>query len=207
MTNKQQLIDEILSLEPELKSKEKELTKMLETIIKTKPNVKISESFRNDLRSQLLYSRANSIFKEKKVSYVQIISWFLVWWVTAFSIAWIIWVNFELFKDSEPKATSYMRWVPTNEEIWFKRAMNLEATSMMMADDSEVMEDESFEMAESMIPEAIMEEEIMSISSFESFDENTEVNLESELLQFLKDNNLDIKHLETLLNIISKYIK
>jgi hypothetical protein len=52
--NRKEIIDDILSIEPELKKNRKKLENILEDFILAKPNIEISNEFKKELRHNLL---------------------------------------------------------------------------------------------------------------------------------------------------------
>ena len=93
--NKKEIIDEIISLEPEFEDKREKLEKILNDIIDIKPSVKISADFKENLKSELLqkaHSNSN-IFSNNKSNLLRFITTFLLWWATAFMVVWIFWIN------------------------------------------------------------------------------------------------------------------
>jgi len=190
MTKKQQIIDEILSLEPELKTKEKDLQKLIDIIIKNKPNVKISNNFRNELKTRLLKFDSNTKFTYSKINYFQIITWFFVWWVTAFSVAWIIWINFDTIWElekwlKEPMMMSIEEDFTETEHMWKSKEMSLKSRSSNI-----IMENDAY-ISEGSISDSLIENKI----------------LELELKIFFEKNGIDFKYLDDILDIINTYLE
>lgn len=208
--NNKKILDEIFSLEPELRTKEKELYKIIDTLIETKPNFEISASFRKKLKNKLLNS--NKI-ENTKFNYFQIISWFLVWWLSAFSIAWIMGVNFQSF-DMKNKEKLWEVWIMSasmmSDEIWGTEIMNksnlrwwqrIMTTSM---DEEKPMEELSKVFVDA---EPIEKPMLMMFDDNIVKSENTNELLILELEDFFEKNYIDIKYFDWLLSIILKYIK
>lgn len=234
MSNKQKIIEEILSLEPELKSKEKELTSLIEKIIETKPNIKISESFRINLKNQLLNKGQVNVFNKKKINFVQIFMSFLVWWVTAFSIAWIVWINFDSFENiDKPEmqlwmiSSSMLKWSP---QMLRNSDLPPEISRFVSYTDESNTEIESFSEIDNHLVEdnaylwspatefclenkwKIETEEYQNICVLENWYKceewsyfNWKCRLKIEFTKLIEDNNLDKKYLKIILDIVEKY--
>lgn len=95
--NKKEIIEELLFIEPGLKKNKKKLEKILDDFISAKPDIKISESFKQELKNNLL----NELQKDKKNFYVKnsfiniknTFS-FILWWAIMYSVLWLMWFNF-----------------------------------------------------------------------------------------------------------------
>jgi hypothetical protein len=77
--NKKEIIDEIISLEPELDNDRKKLENILEDIINIKPNVNISSVFKEELKDELLLKiKGNSeVYKNYKYNYLKFFTSFI----------------------------------------------------------------------------------------------------------------------------------
>jgi superfamily I DNA and RNA helicase len=52
--NIKKILEELYAIEPSLREKEEELTKIVKIMIQSKPNIEIDENFKNTLRNQIL---------------------------------------------------------------------------------------------------------------------------------------------------------
>ncbi|MCX6797143.1 MAG: beta-propeller domain-containing protein [Candidatus Doudnabacteria bacterium] len=78
--NMQEILNDLFMIDPELKSKEKEIIPIIEALLKTKPDTKFDENFARQLRAQLLAkaslalppkpSKINNLFFMKKSNYL-----------------------------------------------------------------------------------------------------------------------------------------
>ena len=193
--NKKEIIDEIISLEPELDNDRKKLENILEDIINIKPNVNISSVFKEELKDELLLKiKGNSeVYKNYKYNYLKFFTSFIFWWITAFSLIWIFWINLNLLNidknwnieelsvqqvniDSEPEVIETM---PMWARMWL----------MKMSTESILEEDMLMEEANIMMEEVLV-------------DNN---DLFTELKMYLENLGLDNKIIEKILNIVKKY--
>ncbi len=192
MTNKQQLIDEIISLEPELKNKEKELENIIETIIKTKPNFEISETFRKNLRMQLLGSNEIKASSFTKTNYMQIISWFLAWAVATFWIVSIMWITNTPLEETQIEFKGMTTDVEEAENFIESEAMELFEEQMMP-------EPMIWRISKEKVQDISLEEKLKNY-----FEENKlDMKYLKNISEIMKD--LDEKHLKAILEIINSY--
>lgn len=54
MHNIKKILDELFELEPSLRAREKEVTKMLTVMLETKPDIKMSTEFKKELRDKIM---------------------------------------------------------------------------------------------------------------------------------------------------------
>jgi len=101
--NKKEIIDEIISLEPELNNKREKLENILDDIVNIKPDIKVSSEFKNELKNKLLQriNSKSSIDLNNKTNYWKLFTSFVLWWVTVYSLIWIIWFNLNFEKIDE----------------------------------------------------------------------------------------------------------
>ena len=190
--NRKEIIDDILSIEPELKKNRKKLENILEDFILAKPNIEISNEFKKELRHNLLtkMNYNSNIYKNNRFNSLKYFISFILWWVATFSIMWLVWINLDftdfwntnnieilsIQESSYNGDLSRSRAMPENTEVWL---MKMDAEPMM-----EIQE-------ESMIMKT------------EVFIENNDLFLELET--YLKTLSLSKAIIEEILNIIRKY--
>jgi len=184
--NKNEIIDEIILLEPELVNDRKKLENILKDIINIKPNIEISLEFKNELKEKLLNRiKLNSyVYKNNKYNYLKFFISFIFWWITTFSLLWILWINLD-FLNSNNRINTQELWIV---QMWKTSEIQMQRSIMPMS--SEIS--------------TTMTTDIESISdTVKSLPENTSLN--TELRNYLEKLSLDDKIIEEILNIVKKY--
>lgn len=175
--NIDKILDELILLDPELKSQESRLREILGDIIKNKPIFSISNEFKNNLKNQLLNNFEYKNKKLEKNNYIQIVISFFIWWLTVYSLIWIMWLNVSLLSDQDSLD-------------------NIDTFSVM------TLESEEFN-TEDITPNLMKVD--MGRSMIRSVPDEKS-NLKNILEKYFIDNWISLEYLEGLLNIINEYI-
>ena len=198
---KKEIIDEILLLEPSLSKDRKKLENLLDHIIKIKPNVNISTEFKDSLKEKLLQelNLRTDLYKVKKFNNLKIFLSFILWWVTTFSLVWILWINLNFIKldkviDDIPV---WIEQIQVNEGIGLQRTKSKNVEIWLMKMDADTSIDGSVEMEDSMIMEVNM------AMDAEIFTEKTDLFIELEA--YLETLGLNTEVINKILDIIRKY--
>lgn len=83
------ILEELYEIEPSLKEKESDILKMIHAFMDIKPNVKISQEFKSELKKTILSNIANMEQKNSRVdiiSIIKIISTFLAWGIVTYAV-------------------------------------------------------------------------------------------------------------------------
>jgi hypothetical protein len=141
--NKDEIIDEIISIEPKFKDDRDKLENMLDDIILSKPNVEISSAFKNELKERLLTSIKVKTYNSKKfkINYFKNIASFILWWVATFSMIWFLWINLNFDEVWDTLETDLViEEIAVDEPIKTKMA----SPSLMMMESEPLIDDNNW---------------------------------------------------------------
>jgi len=132
-TNKEEIIDELMLLEPELKNDRKKIETLFDSIIDLKPNVNISSKFKKELKEKLLYKieKKWNLYMKSKYNSLKIIFSFIFWWITTFSLIGLFWINLDLLNINNDKNTDLI-WIEIFEWNNWMMLKNTRAAPMAM---------------------------------------------------------------------------
>ena len=124
---------------------------------------------------------------------------FILWWVTTFSLVWILWINLNFIKldkviDDIPV---WIEQIQVNEGIGLQRTKSKNVEIWLMKMDADTSIDGSVEMEDSMIMEVNM------AMDAEIFTEKTDLFIELEA--YLETLGLNTEVINKILDIIRKY--
>ena len=135
----------------------------------------------------------------KKFNNLKIFLSFILWWVTTFSLVWILWINLNFIKldkviDDIPV---WIEQIQVNEGIGLQRTKSKNVEIWLMKMDADTSIDGSVEMEDSMIMEVNM------AMDAEIFTEKTDLFIELEA--YLETLGLNTEVINKILDIIRKY--
>ena len=135
----------------------------------------------------------------KKFNNLKIFLSFILWWVTTFSLVWILWINLNFIKldkviDDIPV---WIEQIQVNEGIGLQRTKSRNVEIWLMKMDADTSIDGSVEMEDSMIMEVNM------AMDAEIFTEKTDLFIELEA--YLETLGLNTEVINKILDIIRKY--
>ncbi|MFK7780577.1 MAG: hypothetical protein QM490_05595 [Candidatus Gracilibacteria bacterium] len=183
--NKKEIIDEIISLEPELNADRVKLENILEDIINMKPDINISSKFKEQLKEKLLLELKgkSKIYVNSKNNTLKLLISFLFGGITVYSMIGIFGINLGLFNIDETENIELVGIEQIQEPV-AQRAMPTGFEIGIMEISTESVEE-------------------VSVMTEEALVENTD--LFTELRTYLENLGLDNKIIEEILNIIRKY--
>ena len=99
--NIKNILDELYKIDPNLREKEENLIKIIEEMIILKPNIKVNQNFKNELREKLYSQIVTKKYQKtnNKPNIWQILTYIFGWvWIAAFSF---IFINKDLILNTE----------------------------------------------------------------------------------------------------------
>ena len=99
--NIKNILDELYKIDPNLREKEENLIKIIAEMIILKPNIKVNQNFKNELREKLYSQIVTKKYQitNNKPNIWQILTYIFGWvWIAAFSF---IFINKDLILNTE----------------------------------------------------------------------------------------------------------